>query len=614
MHRRVASEGSIKSTSSTGSGKCSADVYDHLHSLTTTDTSDKTVRFADAPELHADSPETVVHRGTDGTDERGAPSTKGHFRSTSIQTVASDDSVSTQSEHRDFYPASARRSSSPRQDFANKQSNRTAGPSEGNANNEIVVREDLVPVADLQQVDERVQQLGGALATQVNSALQGFNSQFENFVLDVAQHGMQQMQQMYLQQQQVIHQMAANAAKDRDRIETLESHVWSAKNAMDNLPQLVEQMAAQQVAQQLNQSAAPTAPAQAAAAPVQTAPVAPTAPTQTVTPVQNIAPAQVARPIQTVTPPQAPMPYQTVTPRMTPNPNDDVFGPGPSYPRTPANFDMKDLTELVHSMSVKVETAVRNTQPTIFNARSKNKDIQSIVSLVTEHLDDKKQKKFLAIQMLDSASMRTAIFTGLVNRLICQEIYDHAIFTCYPHVMFVDQYIAAWDEEKFQESDMMLLNDFRRREQLADTRARFANAIVATPGFQQWRKDAENDIVRQIMSKLNVLIRPEFAYQFQQGLHKAVTEALKIGVRMRQTAKVYRTFFYDAGVGFSPKGMVQRNDELIGQACDKEPSPYATRCTMAPYIAEKSFKDGKMVQRVLQKGEVVIAPRAGNLR
>lgn len=117
-----------------------------------------------------------------------------------------------------------------------------------------------------------------------------------------------------------------------------------------------------------------------------------------------------------------------------------------------ANLHIKDLTELVHSVSVNIETAVRNIQPAFSNTKSKinDDDVRYVVNLAAKHVG---HKKWQGVQTLDSVNLRNAIFTGPVNRAIAKDIYEHPIFARYANSMFVAEYIAGWDEEQAVEAD-----------------------------------------------------------------------------------------------------------------------------------------------------------------
>ncbi|KAK5683965.1 hypothetical protein LTS10_003829 [Elasticomyces elasticus] len=72
-------------------------------------------------------------------------------------------------------------------------------------------------------------------------------------------------------------------------------------------------------------------------------------------------------------------------------------------------------------------------------------------------------------------------------------------------------------------------------------------------------------------------------------VNRAVLEAFKIGVRMRQEAKLFECVYYRYGCRWDHQQMVQRNEEMEGLACDETPPIYVVRTTMAPKVVEKSF-------------------------
>ncbi|KAK5696498.1 hypothetical protein LTR97_007800 [Elasticomyces elasticus] len=74
-------------------------------------------------------------------------------------------------------------------------------------------------------------------------------------------------------------------------------------------------------------------------------------------------------------------------------------------------------------------------------------------------------------------------------------------------------------------------------------------------------------------------------------VNRAVLEAFKIGVRMRQEAKLFDCVYYRYGCRWDHQQMVQRNEEMEGLACDETPPIYVVRTTMALRVIEKSFID-----------------------
>ncbi|KAK5746228.1 hypothetical protein LTR17_000963 [Elasticomyces elasticus] len=87
---------------------------------------------------------------------------------------------------------------------------------------------------------------------------------------------------------------------------------------------------------------------------------------------------------------------------------------------------------------------------------------------------------------------------------------------------------------------------------------------------------------------VNSLIFKEVSF-LCHPINRAVLEAFKIGVRMRQAAKLFECVYYRYGCRWDHQQMVQRNEEMEGLACDEMPPIYVVRTTMAPKVVEKSF-------------------------
>ncbi|KAK4550443.1 hypothetical protein LTR36_000021 [Oleoguttula mirabilis] len=294
----------------------------------------------------------------------------------------------------------------------------------------------------------------------------------------------------------------------------------------------------------------------------------------------------------------------------TPDPDDDVFGPTSSGRAAAARFDQKDYPELIHSVTVKIEAVARAYCLAGISTKSRDAKVQHLVHTAAIHLDH----RGMAIAQLESMSMRTNLIVGLINRWVVEQVYNHPLISHHQNKQLVVQFMSAWNDEVRAQSSPMTANNYPRREALAANRSRIARLMAQLPGFWKWQQELSNFITEDLIAHIIPLIRPDMLAQARNDLYKAVNEAVKIVVRMRQDNKVFETAFYRYGARWDHKGMVQRNDELQGLACDEDPPVWVLRVTMAPWIGEKSFTGGKFSIRTLQKGEVTLCDRKTHLR
>lgn len=292
----------------------------------------------------------------------------------------------------------------------------------------------------------------------------------------------------------------------------------------------------------------------------------------------------------------------------TPNPEDDVFGV--INQSTPARFDQKDYSELVHSVSVKIEAVVRSYLIAPLNLRSKESKVVHLINNAAAHLDH----RGMAFTMLDNPSMRIPLTVGMMNRWLVEEIYAHPVLVHHPNKQMVVKFMSAWADELRVQASPLTANNYPNRDALAENRARLARIITQLPGFWRWQGELSNQMTENLISDIFPLIRPDLMAQARNDIYKAVNEAVKTVLRMRQDAKVFDTAFYRYGTRWDHKGMVQRNEEMMGLPCDENPPIFVVRCTMAPWIGEKTFTGGKFSMRTLQKGEVTLCDRKTHLR
>jgi len=296
----------------------------------------------------------------------------------------------------------------------------------------------------------------------------------------------------------------------------------------------------------------------------------------------------------------------------TPNPADDVFAPstGSGTNGSVARFPQKEFGELVRCITMRLEGFVRAFMTVMVSTKSRNPSVQHIVQLGAIHIDH----RGMAITMLEDKQMRTHLMVGIVNRWVTENIYDHPLLSHYANQQLVSQFLAVFDEEARMQGSPMTANQYAKRKQLAEDRARFALCIIQLPGFWQWAQELAHDLTDTLIREIMPLIAPAKLTQARAELYKHINEAVKLALRMRQEPKFFVTSFYRYGSRWDHKGMVQKNEEMRGLACDEAPPIWVLRVTMAPYFCEKSFTATSFSVRVLQKGEVTLCDRKTHLR
>ncbi|TKA73571.1 hypothetical protein B0A55_07911 [Friedmanniomyces simplex] len=312
-------------------------------------------------------------------------------------------------------------------------------------------------------------------------------------------------------------------------------------------------------------------------------------------------------------PADTPLPTPNDTPSMgdinTPNPNDDVFAPTRLMP---VMYEQKGYRELLHSTFVKAEYVARTfvNLPIAGAGKERAEGIQHLIKRCAEHLDSTAQAKL----MLETPELRVAIITGLFGTLIVEEILVNPILNYFPHDSLAKQYLEAWNQEVKASCIFADAKNFPLRHALAEERARLARVICALPGFQQWVKEQADALTCDFIDHVLPLINTGNHMNAEIALHRSVLEALKIGARMRQEAKVTECLSYRYGCRWDYRDMVQRNSEMMGRPCDEYPPKWVVRATMAPRVSQKSFANGRVNPELLHKGEVILCDRKTNLR
>ncbi|KAI7230153.1 hypothetical protein KC330_g7108 [Hortaea werneckii] len=300
-----------------------------------------------------------------------------------------------------------------------------------------------------------------------------------------------------------------------------------------------------------------------------------------------------------------------------PSTADDVFAPGPSAPREtpkpePAKFETKDYLDLIRAITIKTEASARaqltNDMPTVSN----DVRIQEVVRLAGVHLDSKTQAKVL---LEDPTMMRTHFITAILNRWIAENIYNDDILSKFPGNTLSRYYLDAWNNEQSARRDVTLVNHLPYRLALATRRSNLAKTLTDLPGFWKWQQDYSVEVARKMVQTFLPLISPLIVDLTYWQLHKAVNEAVKTTIRMRTEPAVFECNFFRYGSRFDFKIMIHRNEDLIGQDCSQQPSPYVVRMTVAPQIVRKNFNGGnELTVDVLQRAEVWVCDRKTHLR
>ncbi|KAK3725467.1 hypothetical protein LTR37_000437 [Vermiconidia calcicola] len=310
--------------------------------------------------------------------------------------------------------------------------------------------------------------------------------------------------------------------------------------------------------------------------------------------------------------------YLTNPFQATPNPADDVFGapvPMPTYGVVylpAADFEKKSLPELLTSCFKKAEMALRGVElvDIISQPGRLPREQYSIVKLAQEHLHHQK----MAYVLLQSVNERSWLMTGLLSHEIVRQVFNAPVLGDFPSTKSF-HYTQQWDHEQahrnIQHPDA---GNLPKRFRLAQIRAQYAKDIVAMPGFWKWVQEHVAVKTKEILAVYAVTIPARFHHAVETKIQKAVDEAVRIAIRMRQEPEIYEFFFPSNGCGWNSTYHVHRNAELVGQELSDERTPYVVRCTGLPLVKSKYFGDGSADPTVLHKAEVMVGDRKANLR
>ena len=321
--------------------------------------------------------------------------------------------------------------------------------------------------------------------------------------------------------------------------------------------------------------------------------------------------------------PQGPLPtwraYGKRPVGLAPNKADDVFvETNPTlYHQIKGNQGalvyQKSLQELLSSCFNQVEYAVRNIP--ILDMVPKHRGSptfkqRQVIKKLQDHLDAKKP----AYDLFRDLEGRYWAVIGLISNNLVDTIFTQQIID--NKMTFAGQtYIKAFEEEReTAEYNHPKVNDLGHRNRLAEQRASSATALVRKQGFRKWLNSISHDMTRSIVQDLAVCFPGSVIYALTQELHKPVSEALRIAVRMRQEPNFIEYNFPPTGTPWNSKFHIHRNTDLMGQTLSDDKSPYCVQVAIMPLIKSKSFANNAVDSKIIHKAEVVVGDREELLR
>ncbi|KAK5166632.1 uncharacterized protein LTR77_008176 [Saxophila tyrrhenica] len=300
---------------------------------------------------------------------------------------------------------------------------------------------------------------------------------------------------------------------------------------------------------------------------------------------------------------------------------DDVFGgtSPPTVALTPgawspaAEFAKKPLPELLSSCFKKVEASLHALpiEPILPNHGHRLSGPEfEIWKLAQEHLQN---NRMASIQM-ETHEERYWLMLGMLSQEVVKQIFNDSILGHFPG-RHAQEFVQLWAEEQdLRRPQNPRCIDLMHRHKLAETRVDLANTIVKMPGFWKWVQTFAADKTDAIISIYAPAFQRNHLNTLHARLHKAVVEATKIAIRMRQEPMIFEIFFPRHGIGWGSKFMVHRNKELVGQEISDEKCPYVVRCTALPLVKYKWFGENTADPVVLHKAEGTVGDRKTNLR
>ena len=312
-------------------------------------------------------------------------------------------------------------------------------------------------------------------------------------------------------------------------------------------------------------------------------------------------------------------PHQKRPFQMTPHPADDVFAQPPESP-TPGpralrqtDFEKKQLPELLASCFIKVEATLRKVPLlNIITPGPLSFDAEQIVKLLNEHIGNNRK---LVFTMLKDENERYWTMIALISHTIVDYIFKDHIIGNVPS-NFSNAYTAVFEEEAAaSEHGHPKIDDLVYRHSLADQRAHWARNIVELPGFWKWVQQFTTQMTEKIVHDLSVCFPKPLHGFIRYELFKAINEAMRISIRLKQEPKIYEYIFPTLGTPWNSTFHVHRNPALRGQILGDEKSPWCVRIAATPVVKEREFQEsGPMKDGILHRAEVIVGDRKTHLR
>ena len=479
------------------------------------------------------------------------------------------------------------------------------GPAEGNVllpiiDGEATARTDILPAADMpawenvaSHVKARVNSVAKVQVKIKREVLKNLSpEQINTLAQDIAMD--------------VSKTVASRLENARRELEKKDQKIGEQDKRIEELSALLAAVQHENAVLKAPKSGAPfagtfTTPNAAATAETQRQQARPVAPAQVLTPVQalgNLIPHQ-KRPFQ-----------------MTPNPADDVFASQPTTPTrgprqfNPADFEKKQLPELLACCFSKVEAAVRK-----FPIRNPARDKEApqkgqFIYLLQGHLGNSK----VAYDVLYNQDERHWAIIGMLSHSIVDYVFKDSVLGSFQSP-YTAEFTKAWkEEEETSEFNHPKVDDLNHRRALAEQRAKCARTVVQFPGFWKWVQVATMNVTNNIIGSFTVAFAPPYLNPLAQELHKAVDEAMRIAIRMLQDPTIADFTFPPTGTPWNSMFHVHRNPELIGQVLTDDKSQYCVRVACMPVVKIKSFEDDTVGTKVVHRAEVVVGDRKTHLQ
>ena len=281
---------------------------------------------------------------------------------------------------------------------------------------------------------------------------------------------------------------------------------------------------------------------------------------------------------------------------------------GEQAPRAPT-FEQKSLTELLSNCFNNVEAAIRKVP--ILDLVPKNngrptKHQFQVILMLQQHLGS----KTIAYELLKDAQERYPAMIALISHTIVDWIFQDQIIGTKAN--FAGRvYLTAYEEEqKATNYNHPRIRDLKYRHGLSEQRAAAASDLVGAKGFWKWLNSTTYSQTVKIVREFAVCFPDSFHYSLTQDLHRAVSEAVRLAVRMRTEPTLIEYSFPPTGTPWASPYHVHRNPELNGQTLSDNRSPYCVKVAITPLIKAKSFANNMVDLKTVHKAEVIVGDRA----